>query len=69
MTLINGIETHALCTDTPPSSPLGSVRLIPAQDEPGACSPIARTSHVDGAIEGGETRVFCCTQARFMDGN
>lgn len=67
MTLHNGIMTHALCIDTQPSSPLASVRMVLAREEPGSCSPKTKISRVEGKIEIGETRVFCCTEERFVD--
>ncbi|KYF52150.1 hypothetical protein BE04_29910 [Sorangium cellulosum] len=67
MTLINGVEAHALCIDTQPNSPLAAARVILAHEEPGACSPTVSTSRVEGGIESGETRVFCCTEQRVIN--
>ncbi|WP_437656808.1 hypothetical protein [Sorangium sp. So ce1182] len=64
----NGIGTieHA-CYVTYEDSPLAGVRVVFAQDEPGTCSPATDVSLVDGMIESGETRTFCCSSATMME--
>jgi hypothetical protein len=48
------------CTDTPAPQPLSAVRVIFTQDEPGTCTPTTNLSEVQGLVERGDTRVFCC---------
>ncbi|WP_437476374.1 hypothetical protein WME75_26225 [Sorangium sp. So ce1014] len=67
MTLVNGVEAHALCIDTQPNSPLAAAHVILAHEEPGACPPTENISYVGGRIESGETRVFCCTEHTITD--
>ncbi|AUX36230.1 hypothetical protein SOCE836_084370 [Sorangium cellulosum] len=66
ITLSNGVETPA-CIDTQPNWSLAAARVILAHEEPGACSPTVTTSRVEGTIESGETRVFCCTERRVIN--
>ncbi|XXY19658.1 hypothetical protein WME88_08440 [Sorangium sp. So ce216] len=66
ITLSNGVETPA-CIDTQPNWSLAAARVILAHEEPGACSPTVTTSRVEGTIESGETRVFCCTERRIIN--
>jgi hypothetical protein len=48
------------CHDTPAPLPLAAVRAIFTQNEPGTCTPTTDLSSVQGLVERGETRVFCC---------
>lgn len=48
------------CHDTPAPLPLAAVRVIFTQNEPGTCTPTTDLSRVQGLVERGETRVFCC---------
>ncbi|HTN85276.1 MAG TPA: hypothetical protein VL242_16375 [Sorangium sp.] len=65
---INGIGTEEeLCYGAPADSPLAGVRVVFARDEPGTCSPKATVSMVDGTIESGETRTFCCSSAEVVE--
>lgn len=67
---VNGLESQdPLCVDTPSNSPLASARVILAEEYPGTCSPRSDVSHVEGSIESGETRVFCCTERKFITEN
>jgi hypothetical protein len=63
--LLNGVETNA-CIDTQPTWSLASARVILAHEEPGSCPPTESASRVEGAIESGEARVFCCTKQRVI---
>ncbi|WP_437804536.1 hypothetical protein [Sorangium sp. So ce693] len=64
----NGIGTREqLCYETLEDFPLTGVRVVFAQDEPGTCSPTTPVSLVDGTIESGETRTFCCSSADLME--
>ncbi|XXT23167.1 hypothetical protein WME94_16665 [Sorangium sp. So ce429] len=64
----NGIGTREQdCYITHEDLPLAGVRVVFAQDEPGRCSPINSVSRVDGMIESGETRTFCCSSAELME--
>ncbi|WP_437299231.1 hypothetical protein [Sorangium sp. So ce426] len=68
LTSINGIGTREdACYTTHEDSPLAGVRVVFAQDEPGACSPTTDVSLVDGTIESGETRIFCCSIAELEE--
>ncbi|WP_438014485.1 hypothetical protein WMF18_26765 [Sorangium sp. So ce315] len=67
---INGIGTEEeICYGAPADSPLAGVRVVFARDEPGTCTPMATVSMVDGTIESGETRTFCCSGAEIIYGN
>ncbi|WP_437936897.1 hypothetical protein [Sorangium sp. So ce341] len=65
---INGIGTEeGICYGAPADSPLAGVRVVFARDEPGTCSPTTTVSLVDGTIESGETRTFCCSSADVVE--
>ncbi|KYF72709.1 hypothetical protein [Sorangium cellulosum] len=67
---INGIGTEEeICYGAPAASPLAGVRVVFARDEPGTCTPTTTVSMVDGTIESGETRTFCCSSAEIIYGN
>ncbi|WP_438025745.1 hypothetical protein [Sorangium sp. So ce233] len=64
----NGIGTReGACYVTHEDSPLAGVRVVFAEDEPGTCSPTTDVSLVDGTIESGETRTFCCSSATMVE--
>ncbi|WP_437666306.1 hypothetical protein [Sorangium sp. So ce1182] len=64
----NGIGTsEQACYATHEDLPLAGVRVVFAQDEPGTCSPTTDVSLVDGTIESGETRTFCCSSAELVE--
>lgn len=68
LTSVNGIGTREeLCYVTHEDLPLAGVRVVFAEDEPGTCSPTTPVSLVDGTIESGETRTFCCSSADLME--
>ncbi|WP_437569602.1 hypothetical protein [Sorangium sp. So ce542] len=67
---INGIGTEeGICYGAPSNSPLAGVRVVFARDEPGTCSPTTTVSLVDGTVESGESRTFCCSSAEIVYGN
>ncbi|WP_433927626.1 hypothetical protein AB3662_31535 [Sorangium cellulosum] len=67
---INGIGMEEeICYGAPADSPLAGVRVVFARDEPGTCSPTTTVSLVDGTIESGEARTFCCSSAEIIYGN
>ncbi|AUX37345.1 MULTISPECIES: hypothetical protein [Sorangium] len=67
---INGIGTEEeICYGAPADSPLAGARVVFARDEPGTCSPKATVSLVDGTIESGATRTFCCSSEEIIYGN
>lgn len=49
------------CHDTPAPLPLSAVRVVPREQEPGACTPTPRISEVLGTVEQDRKRVFCCS--------
>lgn len=68
LTSVNGIGTREEpCYVTHEDLPLAGVRVVFAEDEPGTCSPTTPVSRVDGTIESGETRTFCCSSADLME--
>ncbi|AUX39382.1 hypothetical protein SOCE26_007730 [Sorangium cellulosum] len=67
---INGIGAEEeICYGAPAGAPLAGGRVVFARDEPGTCSPKATISLVDGTIESGETRTFCCSSSEIIYGN
>lgn len=67
---INGVEPQdRLCVDTPSDSPLAAARVVLAQDIPGKCPPRSEVSFLEGTIESGDTRVFCCGNHLIINGN
>ncbi|WP_437915799.1 hypothetical protein WME73_12085 [Sorangium sp. So ce302] len=65
---LNEIRTEdEICREGHDDSPLAGVRVVFAQDEPGTCSPTTDVSLVDGTIESGETRIFCCSSVELVE--
>jgi hypothetical protein len=65
---INEVRTEEeICREAHEVLPLAAVRVVFAQDEPGTCSPTTDVSLVDGTIESGETRIFCCSSVELVE--
>ncbi|WP_437977583.1 hypothetical protein WMF11_12105 [Sorangium sp. So ce295] len=65
---LNEIRTEGeICHEAQEASALAAVRVVFAQDEPGTCSPTTEVSLVDGTVESGETRIFCCSRAELVE--
>ncbi|WP_437745630.1 hypothetical protein WMF39_11740 [Sorangium sp. So ce1504] len=65
---INEVRTEEeICREAHEALPLAAVRVVFAQDEPGTCSPTTAVSLVDGTIESGETRIFCCSSVELVE--
>ncbi|WP_437482222.1 hypothetical protein WME75_40375 [Sorangium sp. So ce1014] len=61
------LAEEEICREAHEGSPLAGVRVVFAQDEPGTCSPTTDVSLVDGTIESGETRIFCCSSVELVE--